>query len=313
MARLYREAPVNSIWEGSGNVMCLDVMRAIAREPEAASLLLDELADAGSDDAPLPARWSACAACSHAAGGARRHRPAPRAATRPRHAGGTAAQDGAPGGGRRVHRDPPRRGGLGARGRRARRAPPRRRGAAGTRAAGDLNTATGRRDAASAAPGRTHERMPAWPAFLSHDGALRLLLHAGPGTRAFSVGTLDRPTTEFAKCPAGFTSPSQPSSAPSASWPAARSRPRRRRCAVPAISSRSPGRACRRPPRTREARPLGPFPPALRRPSRNERRKRSRPCGRASWFPPVTEARPPAPDRPGESGKMRSCRRPPTP
>ncbi len=33
MARLYREAPVNSIWEGSGNVMCLDVIRAIEREP----------------------------------------------------------------------------------------------------------------------------------------------------------------------------------------------------------------------------------------------------------------------------------------
>jgi len=53
MARLYREAPVNSIWEGSGNVMCLDVMRAIAREPDAAALLLDELAEAGSNDAPL--------------------------------------------------------------------------------------------------------------------------------------------------------------------------------------------------------------------------------------------------------------------
>ena len=53
MARLYREAPVNSIWEGSGNVMCLDVMRAMAREPEAASVLLDELADAGSADAAL--------------------------------------------------------------------------------------------------------------------------------------------------------------------------------------------------------------------------------------------------------------------
>jgi putative acyl-CoA dehydrogenase len=53
LARLYREAPVNSIWEGSGNVMCLDVMRAIAREPDAASMLLDELADAGSDDAAL--------------------------------------------------------------------------------------------------------------------------------------------------------------------------------------------------------------------------------------------------------------------
>ena len=44
---------MNSIWEGSGNVMCLDVMRAIAREPEAASVLLDELADAGSADAAL--------------------------------------------------------------------------------------------------------------------------------------------------------------------------------------------------------------------------------------------------------------------
>jgi len=42
MARLYREAPVNSIWEGSGNVMCLDVLRALAREPEAAFTLLDE-------------------------------------------------------------------------------------------------------------------------------------------------------------------------------------------------------------------------------------------------------------------------------
>lgn len=42
MARLYREAPVNSIWEGSGNVMCLDVLRAFAREPEALLALLDD-------------------------------------------------------------------------------------------------------------------------------------------------------------------------------------------------------------------------------------------------------------------------------
>ncbi|MBV8685019.1 MAG: acyl-CoA dehydrogenase family protein [Caulobacteraceae bacterium] len=47
MARLYREAPVNSIWEGSGNVMCLDVIRAIAREPDAAAALLDDLAGSG--------------------------------------------------------------------------------------------------------------------------------------------------------------------------------------------------------------------------------------------------------------------------
>jgi len=45
MARMYREAPVNSIWEGSGNVMCLDVLRAIAKEAEAFKLLLDSLLD----------------------------------------------------------------------------------------------------------------------------------------------------------------------------------------------------------------------------------------------------------------------------
>src|SRR5262249_4586833 len=36
LARHYRESPVNAIWEGSGNVMCLDVLRALAREPDAA-------------------------------------------------------------------------------------------------------------------------------------------------------------------------------------------------------------------------------------------------------------------------------------
>ncbi|HEY2020388.1 isovaleryl-CoA dehydrogenase [Paraburkholderia sp.] len=39
MARFYREAPVNSIWEGSGNVMCIDVLRAMEREPHAAQAL----------------------------------------------------------------------------------------------------------------------------------------------------------------------------------------------------------------------------------------------------------------------------------
>jgi putative acyl-CoA dehydrogenase len=42
MARFYREAPVNSIWEGSGNVMCLDVLRAFEREQDAAQALLDD-------------------------------------------------------------------------------------------------------------------------------------------------------------------------------------------------------------------------------------------------------------------------------
>jgi putative acyl-CoA dehydrogenase len=40
MARFYREAPVNSIWEGSGNVMCLDMLRAFEREPDAAQALV---------------------------------------------------------------------------------------------------------------------------------------------------------------------------------------------------------------------------------------------------------------------------------
>jgi putative acyl-CoA dehydrogenase len=44
LARLYREAPVNAIWEGSGNVMCLDVLRALSREPEASTHVLATLA-----------------------------------------------------------------------------------------------------------------------------------------------------------------------------------------------------------------------------------------------------------------------------
>jgi putative acyl-CoA dehydrogenase len=43
LARHYREAPVNAIWEGSGNVMCLDVLRALSREGEAASAVLQGL------------------------------------------------------------------------------------------------------------------------------------------------------------------------------------------------------------------------------------------------------------------------------
>jgi putative acyl-CoA dehydrogenase len=51
LPRLYREAPLNSIWEGSGNVMCLDVQRAARREPMAIDALLAELALAsGADD-----------------------------------------------------------------------------------------------------------------------------------------------------------------------------------------------------------------------------------------------------------------------
>jgi putative acyl-CoA dehydrogenase len=43
LARHYREAPVNAIWEGSGNVMCLDVLRALARDGDAVTAVLQEL------------------------------------------------------------------------------------------------------------------------------------------------------------------------------------------------------------------------------------------------------------------------------
>jgi putative acyl-CoA dehydrogenase len=43
MPRLYREAPLNSIWEGSGNVICLDVLRALRRAPETREVILNEL------------------------------------------------------------------------------------------------------------------------------------------------------------------------------------------------------------------------------------------------------------------------------
>ncbi len=43
LARHYRESPVNAIWEGSGNVMCLDVLRALSREADAAAAVLQGL------------------------------------------------------------------------------------------------------------------------------------------------------------------------------------------------------------------------------------------------------------------------------
>jgi putative acyl-CoA dehydrogenase len=51
MPRLYRESPVNAIWEGSGNVIALDVLRAITREPDTLSALRAELEqERGADD-----------------------------------------------------------------------------------------------------------------------------------------------------------------------------------------------------------------------------------------------------------------------
>jgi len=49
LPRLYREAPVNAIWEGSGNVIALDLLRVESREPELAASVLERLmADAGN-------------------------------------------------------------------------------------------------------------------------------------------------------------------------------------------------------------------------------------------------------------------------
>jgi putative acyl-CoA dehydrogenase len=50
MPRLYREAPLNGIWEGTGNMICLDVLRAMQREPDTIAALLAELQRARGAD-----------------------------------------------------------------------------------------------------------------------------------------------------------------------------------------------------------------------------------------------------------------------
>ena len=56
MPRLYREAPLASIWEGSGNVISLDVLRALARTPRALEVFLAEVELARGADVRLDAR-----------------------------------------------------------------------------------------------------------------------------------------------------------------------------------------------------------------------------------------------------------------
>ena len=55
LPRLFRESPLNSIWEGSGNVNALDVLRALAREPDSVSAFLAEVELAAGADARLDA------------------------------------------------------------------------------------------------------------------------------------------------------------------------------------------------------------------------------------------------------------------
>jgi putative acyl-CoA dehydrogenase len=53
MPRLYREAPLNSTWEGSGNVNALDVLRAMDREPESVTAFIAEVEQARGSDPRL--------------------------------------------------------------------------------------------------------------------------------------------------------------------------------------------------------------------------------------------------------------------
>ena len=55
MPRLFRESPVNAIWEGSGNVQCLDILRAIQKEPEVLEAYFAEVAKAQGADKRLDA------------------------------------------------------------------------------------------------------------------------------------------------------------------------------------------------------------------------------------------------------------------
>lgn len=53
MARLYREAPLNGVWEGAGNVICLDIIRALSRTPEAGRAVRTEIDQAAGFDPAL--------------------------------------------------------------------------------------------------------------------------------------------------------------------------------------------------------------------------------------------------------------------
>ena len=59
--RLFRESPVNAIWEGSGNVQCLDVLRAMAKEPEVVQAFFDELRPTQGQNPHLDAQVRALA------------------------------------------------------------------------------------------------------------------------------------------------------------------------------------------------------------------------------------------------------------
>ena len=57
LPRLYREMPVNSIWEGSGNIMCLDVMRVLSKQPAALEMLAAECAEVKGQNRHYDRAW----------------------------------------------------------------------------------------------------------------------------------------------------------------------------------------------------------------------------------------------------------------
>lgn len=57
LPRLYREMPVNSIWEGSGNIMCLDVMRVLGKQPGVMELLSDTFGEVKGQDRHFDRAW----------------------------------------------------------------------------------------------------------------------------------------------------------------------------------------------------------------------------------------------------------------
>jgi len=66
LARIVREMPVNSIWEGSGNIMCLDVLRAFAKSPAICEVVLRELSSARGHHRNYDAAFERFAAALHA-------------------------------------------------------------------------------------------------------------------------------------------------------------------------------------------------------------------------------------------------------
>ena len=84
MPRLLRDAPLNGIWEGSGNVMSLDVLRALAREPEGLPAFLAECELARGGDALLDAHLDALHAAARTSGARAAASRTSRSPSRPR-------------------------------------------------------------------------------------------------------------------------------------------------------------------------------------------------------------------------------------